>query len=249
MKRLKSLALLLILLEFCSLGGFAQSGQVTKRRFDDPFIQEARRQEVADSLAKAAYEEPTIGGDSSESQPLFEQMLEEELLERDLEKERSLSLAGYGLGSLSALGFGLDGSLWRLHEGFNAQLSLSVGAGWGHHAPKGVIFGQQAAFAYAFPLNQKLSLVGGLYASNIDYGARSWRDVGFSAMLAYQLSEKISLYAYGAKSLLPQSATLRFPGEPFPLFLPTIGERLGTAAEFKIGEKAMIGVSLEAVRQ
>ena len=47
--------------------------------------------------------------------------------------------------------YGAGPDSWKLHEGFNAQFSLSVTAGLGSHAPRGVGFGQDAAFMYAQP--------------------------------------------------------------------------------------------------
>ena len=68
------------------------------------------------------------------------------------------SLAAPGFDGCSPWFMGSYGSAWDLHEGFNAQLSLSVAAGIGKYAPSGVGFGQSGAFAYAAPLS-KLSLI------------------------------------------------------------------------------------------
>ena len=58
---------------------------------------------------------------------------------------------------------------WRLHEGFNAQFGMSLTAGLGKHAPRGVGFGQSAAFAYVWPLSKKLSFAAGITATNFNW--------------------------------------------------------------------------------
>lgn len=173
---------------------------------------------------------------------------------------------GWGFG-----GYDLPGSSWRLHEGFNAQFSLSMSAAFGRHAPSGVGFGQAAAFAYALPLTDKLTAAAGLYARNMDWGRLHQTDVGFAAMLGYQVNDRINLYAYASTSFLPRSefkSPMRLaapssfdPASPFRLgatdylmhrrTMPYLWQeprtRVGAAAEFKIGNNAMIGVSVEHV--
>lgn len=154
-------------------------------------------------------------------------------------------LGGYGLGGLSPLSSDIDGSAWRLHEGFNAQFGLSLSAGLGKHAMKGVGFGQNAAFAYVAPITPKLWVAAGIFASNLDWG--SWRrtDVGIGGMMAYDVSERVNLYVYGSKSFVPRAGDFSFRHDPFPIFLEQPRERIGAAAEFKVGNNAMIGVSVE----
>ena len=114
---------------------------------------------------------------------------------------------------------GVYGSGWRLHKGLNAQFSLSVSAGLGKHAPKGVGFGQSAAFAYVLPLNSRFSIAAGIYAANMNWG--SWRqtDVGFAGVLAYRVNENINLYAYGSKTFMPRNNPFAFRHDPFPRVL------------------------------
>lgn len=154
-------------------------------------------------------------------------------------------LGGYGLGGLSPYTGAFDGATWRLHEGFNAQFGLSVSAGIGRHAMKGVGFGQNAAFAYVTRLTPKLSIAAGLFATNLDWG--SWRrtDVGIGGVAAYEVNDKVNLYVYGQKSFMPQAHDFKFRRDPFPLFLEQQRDRIGAAAEFKIGQNTMIGVSVE----
>lgn len=157
----------------------------------------------------------------------------------------ALTLGAYGLGGLSPWTTAFAGTSWRLHEGFNAQFGMSVSAGLGKHAPKGVGFGQTAAFAYVQPITPKLSVAAGLFASNYDWGAWRRTDVGFGAVVAYEVNDRINLYAYGTKSFLPKNNGFQFRHDPFPVFLEQARDRIGAAAEFKLGNNAMIGVSVE----
>lgn len=156
-----------------------------------------------------------------------------------------LTLGAYGLGGLYPWTTAFDGTAWRLHQGFNAQFGMSLSAGLGKHAPKGVGFGQTAAFAYVQPITPKLSVVAGLFASNYDWGAWRRTDVGFGAVVAYEVNDRINLYAYGSKSFLPKNNGFQFRRDPFPVFLEHVRDRIGAAAEFKLGNNAMIGVSVE----
>ncbi len=223
---------------FCLIGSFvglhAQTDIPAQRRiWDDAYMQEQRRQ--YDSLM-------------ADTIPLAAQAANERLNLRW--NNPSLGLGGYGLGAYGLGGwgsaYGLDNFGWRLHEGFNAQFGLSLSAGLGKHAPSGVGFGQTAAFAYVAPLTKKLSVAAGLFATNYDWG--SWRstNVGIGGVLAYQVNDKISLYAYGQKTFLPQKSLFsEFHRNPFPAFFDQPRDVIGAAAEFKIGENAMIGISVE----
>lgn len=152
------------------------------------------------------------------------------------------SLGGYGIN-----GYGYNDFGWRLHEGFNAQFSMSMSAGLGKHAPKGVGFGQAAAFAYVHPITNKLSVAVGLTATNFKWGSWQRTDVGIGGVLAYKVNDNINLYAYGQKSFLPRNNGLfgRFRTDPFPFYFAQPDSRFGAAAEFKIGNNAMIGISVE----
>ncbi len=155
---------------------------------------------------------------------------------------RPWELSGAGFGGFSPWNSGLDSFGWRLHEGFNAQLGMSLSVGFGHGAPHGVGFGRSAAFAYALPLSEKFSAAVGVYTAGMDWGAFRQTDAGVAATLRYQLSDAVSLYAYGSASLLPDSKRRPFApwawgGEP--------KERIGAMAEFRIGEKATFQIAVE----
>lgn len=158
----------------------------------------------------------------------------------------ALTVGGYGLAPASPYYGGFGDYGWRLHEGFNAQFGMSITAGLGKHAPRGVGFGQTAAFAYVAPLTKKLSIAAGVFATNFDWGSYRRTNVGIGGVLAYEVNERINLYVFGEKSFLPRT-TARRGGlfGPFPLMLDTPSSRIGAAAEFKIGKNAMIGISVE----
>lgn len=153
------------------------------------------------------------------------------------------TLGAYGLGGIIPYDYA---NAWRLHEGFNAQFGLSLTAGLGKHAPKGVGFGQTAAFAYVVPINSRLSIAAGLSAANFDWGMWRMTNVGVGGVLAYKVNEVVNLYAYGQKSFLPRATTYgQLSKMPFPVFYSLPSSRIGAAAEFKIGKNAMIGISVE----
>lgn len=138
------------------------------------------------------------------------------------------------------------GGAWRLHEGLNAQFSLGVTAALGRHAPRGAGFSQGAAFVYAVPLTQRLSVAAGVYAAHMDWGAFRQTEAGVAALVAYRVNPAVSLYGYVSKSFFPRDG-LR--GGPFPLFLPSGGDRVGAMAEFKIGNHAAIQVGVECASE
>ena len=152
-------------------------------------------------------------------------------------------LAAPGFDGCSPWFLGTYGPSWDLHEGFNAQLSMSITAGLGKNVPSGVGFGQAAAFAYALPLSKRFSLAAGVYAQNMDWGPYRNTDVGFSGVLSYKVNDVVSLYAYGTKSLMPKN-DFRHMGY-FPLYMDNVRDRIGAMAEFKIGENAAIQISVE----
>lgn len=143
---------------------------------------------------------------------------------------------------MPGFGIGCDTS-WRLHEGFNAQFGLSLSAAFGRHAPRGVGFGQNAAFAYVLPLTPRLSVAAGVYAANLDWGPLRHTEGGVAGIVGYRLSDAVSLYAYATHRFAPQESRLRYGA--FPLFLCEPKERIGAMAEFKLGKNAMIQVSVE----
>ena len=142
----------------------------------------------------------------------------------------------YGISPFAYHGFGT----WELHKGFNASLGMSLTFSPSKYAPSGVGFGQDAAFFYALPLSNRVSIAGGLYASNLDWGRYNCRTVGVAGIAAFKVNERISIYAYGNKSIMPKR---------FPLYYPMIDfnpDRLGGLVNFKLGESSSISVGVEA---
>ena len=123
---------------------------------------------------------------------------------------------------------------WELHKGFNASLGMHVTFSPSKYAPSGVGFGQDAAFMYAVPINNRFSVATGLYATNMDWGFINYKNVGIAGVAAFKLNDRITLYGYGNKSLMPQRSPLYYP---LPNFSP---DKLGGMINFKIGESSSI---------
>lgn len=131
---------------------------------------------------------------------------------------------------------------WELHKGFNASLGMHITFSPSKYAPSGVGFGQDAAFMYAVPINNRLSVAGGLYATNMDWGFINYKNVGIAGVAAFKLNDKITLYGYGNKSLMPQRSPLYYP---LPNFSP---DKLGGMINFKIGESSSISFGVEGIK-
>lgn len=131
---------------------------------------------------------------------------------------------------------------WQLHEGFNASLGMNVTFSPSRYAPSGVGFGQDAAFLYAKPLTKRFSVAGGVYASNMNWGFLDYRDVGIAGIAAFKVNERISLYTYGNKSLMPRRSRLYYP---LPNFCP---DRIGGMVNFKLSESSSISFGVESIR-
>lgn len=222
--------ILCTILFICALGAQAQhDGGAPKRRFDDAFMH-------ADSLLLDSLDAAHDKAVTDTKSPMTETALPWNV---------PMGVGAYGMDGCDPYFGGTYAPDWRLHEGLNAQFSLSVSAGIGKHAPKGVGFGQSAAFAYLFPVTDRLSFAAGIYASNMDWGRWRQTDVGMAGILAYRVNENINVYAYGAKTFMPRQNPFHFRHDPFPLPWDQPRDRIGAAAEFKIGKNAMIGVSVE----
>ncbi len=153
------------------------------------------------------------------------------------------SMSAPGISPLNPFHTGLDASMWRLHEGFNAQLSLGISTTFGKGAFRGVGFGQSASFAYALPLGKRFSFAAGVYADNMDWGMFRQTEAGVAATVAFKVNDNINLYAYGSKSFFPRKTHWR--NAPIPYFLRSPNSRIGAMAEFKFGKNASMQVSIE----
>lgn len=131
---------------------------------------------------------------------------------------------------------------WGLHKGFNASLGMSVTFSPGQWAPSGVGFGQNAAFMYAVPITDRLSVAAGIYASHFDWGFVNYKNVGFAGVAAFKVNDRISVYAYGNKSFMPKRSLSYYP---LPNFAP---DRVGGMVNFKLGESSSISFGVEGIR-
>ncbi len=131
---------------------------------------------------------------------------------------------------------------WDLHKGFNASFGMNVSVGFGKNRLHGVGFGQDAAFLYAVPLNARLSVAGGVYATNMDWGNYSYRNVGITGIAAFKATDRITIYGYGNKSLMPKRM---YPAYPLPNFSP---DKFGGMVNFKVGESASFSIGVEAIK-
>lgn len=135
--------------------------------------------------------------------------------------------------------FDYNFATWELHKGFNASIGLNVTFSPSKWAPSGVGFGQDFAFMYAVPVSDRLSIAAGLYATNMDWGFLRYRNVGFAGVAAYRLTDKISIYAYGNESFMPNRPAYWYP---LPNYTP---DRIGGMVNFKLGESSSISIGVE----
>ena len=96
------------------------------------------------------------------------------------------------------------------------------------YAPSGVGFGQDAAFLYAVPLNKRFQCSRRIVCQQLQLGRHhNYRNVGITGIAAFKVNERISLYAYGNKSLMPKRSPYYYP---MPNFAP---DRIGGIINFK----------------
>ena len=153
---------------------------------------------------------------------------------------------------------------WVLHEGFNAEVGMSVSASFGKNRRKGAGFGEHLAMAYAMPFGKDKRWVGavGVYAARSDWGAWNQTEAGIAGLLGYRAADWCNLYVYGTYNFVPGGQHYgRYPYEgwygccggpwgsawstsPYDPYANLRG-RIGAAAEFKIGRNASISVAFE----
>ena len=153
---------------------------------------------------------------------------------------------------------------WVLHEGFNAEVGMSVSASFGKNRRKGAGFGEHLAMAYAMPFGKDKRWVGavGVYAARSDWGSWNQTEAGIAGLLGYRAADWCNLYVYGAYNFVPGGQHYgRYPYEgwygccggpwgsawstsPYDPYANLRG-RIGAAAEFKIGRNASISVAFE----
>lgn len=81
-----------------------------------------------------------------------------------------------------------------------------------------------------------------MYASNFNWGGINYRNVGITGIAAFKVNERISLYAYGNKSLMPKRSPYYYP---MPNFAP---DRIGGMINFKFNESSSISIGVEGIK-
>lgn len=146
-------------------------------------------------------------------------------------------IAPFGMYGITPFDYGY--ATWQLHKGLNASIGLNLTFSPSRYAPSGVGFGQDATFMYAIPVTDRLSVAGGLYASNMDWGFLRYHTVGIAGVAAYKLTDRISIYAYGNKSFTPKRSLYYYP---LPNYAP---DRIGGMINFKVGESSSFSIGIE----
>ena len=175
------------------------------------------------------------------------------------EGERADSIRPRGLGWLPSLysdgtvayypaGFhGGYMGLWNLHEGFNAGLSMSVSASFGRNRFPGVGFGTGISAMYVHRLTERLVLAAGGFYDRLSWGGLNENRLGVNVLMGYQLTDRVSLYAYGSKSFIP-SRNHRIPFASMP-WMDDFSSRLGAMVHIKVSDAVSVSVSLEENRR
>ena len=131
---------------------------------------------------------------------------------------------------------------WILHKGFNASFGLTLSFSPSKFAPSGVGFGQDAAFLYAIPVTNRISVAGGLYANHMNWGLMNYKQVGFTGIVGFKLTERTNFYVYGNKSFIPQKPWFEYSVPNFS------SDRLGGMFKFKVGENGFFSIGVEGRR-
>lgn len=148
---------------------------------------------------------------------------------------------------------------WGLHQGLNVQLSASVVAAFGKHAPKGAGFAQNLQATYLTPINRKLTLMAGGYVNNLNWGGMNARNAGLYGELSYQIDEHWEAHVYGQKNIsgnttgfipgLYGSYGLGMMGMGSPLYGGYLGgvDRIGAGVRYMPNQSFSVEVNVEQV--
>lgn len=128
---------------------------------------------------------------------------------------------------------------WELHSGFNASLTMGVTCSLGKNRFPGVAFGTGLAGMYAIPITPRFTVAAGGFLNHITWQGRGGVDFGISGLAGYQLTDKISIYAYGSKTLVRNAFC-----PPF-LYDDYYTDRLGGMIHFDVSDKFSFSVSVE----
>lgn len=149
---------------------------------------------------------------------------------------------------------------YGLHQGLNVQLSASVIAGFGKHAPHGAGFAQNLQATWLTPLNPKLTLMVGGYVNNLNWGGLNARNAGLYGELSYQINDHWEAHVYGQKNL-SGTTTGFLPGlyGGYPYGLPSLTmspldggymggvDRIGAGVRYMPNQSVSIEVNVEQV--
>lgn len=116
----------------------------------------------------------------------------------------------FGMGWNGWNGYGCN--VFPLHEGFNAQVSMSATVGLGGRHPSGVGFGRDLNLAYASPLNRRLTYAVAANTSQFNWGSFHYNQAGVGGALNYAANDKVSFSVEGYKNLVRPRSFLPFDG-------------------------------------
>ncbi len=106
---------------------------------------------------------------------------------------------------------GYDYSLYPIHQGLNASLSLSATMGLGGKTPSGIGFGRDVNLAYASPAGKQMVYTLGVNTSQMDWGGWHYNQAGIGGTLNYILNDKVSLSLAGYKELVHPVGLAGYP--------------------------------------
>lgn len=139
---------------------------------------------------------------------------------------------------------GCDAFAMPLHEGFNAQFSLSAIMGMGEHTPSGVGFGRDVQMAYAAPLKGGLSYTLGASATSMDWGGLCYHQVGIGGSLNAAVSDKVLLTLTGYKGLSNPTGRLADFNSCLPWWSDGLDHYIGASALVKVSDFFYFQVSV-----
>lgn len=140
--------------------------------------------------------------------------------------------------------YGYDAFAAPLHEGFNAQLSLSAIMGLGHHSPSGVGFGRDIQMAYAAPLKGRLSYTLGASATSMDWGRWNYHQVGVGGSLNAAVNDHVLLTLTGYKNLSNPTGNLSHINSCLPWWNDGLDHYIGASALVKVNDFLYFQVSV-----
>ena len=106
---------------------------------------------------------------------------------------------------------------WELHKGFNASIGMSVTFSPSKYAPFRSGFRSGCRILVRRTVEQAFQRSRRIVCQQLQLGGINYRNVGITGIAAFKINERISLYAYGNKSLMPKRSPYYYP---MPNFAP-----------------------------